>query len=177
LGNSSSIRLAKYYKQTLAGLQSDLKKTNQAIDALIDADKRLKKLFSCIESVPGVGRVTAPEIIINTNEFNRINNARKYPCYAGEAPFEHISGTSVRGKTRTCKKANRKAKSLLHMASLVPSRYCEELREYYERKVAEGKNKMNVLNAVKNKIIHRIFACVNQKRKYELNYKFFLVES
>ncbi|HTS46174.1 MAG TPA: IS110 family transposase [Puia sp.] len=158
-------------------MQSDLKKTNQAIDALIDADEKLRELFSCIESVPGVDRVTAAEIIINTNEFNRINNARKYPCYAGVAPFEHISGTSIRGKTRTSKKANMKAEPLLYMASLVASRYCKELPEYYERKVAKGKNKMNVLNGVKNKIIHRIFAYVNQKRKYELNYNFFLVES
>jgi transposase len=36
---------------------------------------------------------------------------------------------------------------------------------------------MNVLNAVKNKIIHRIFACVNQRRLYEKNYNYCLVES
>lgn len=168
---------ARCCKQTLAALQSDLKKTNEAIDVLIDTDERLKELFSYIESVPGVGRVTAAEIVINTNEFNRINNPRKYACYAGVAPFEHMSGTSVRGKTRTSKKANMRSKSLLHMASLVASRYCQDLRDYYERKVAEGKNKMNVLNAVKNKIIHRVFACVNQKRKYDLDYKYCLAES
>ncbi len=105
------------------------------------------------------------------------NVPRKYACYAGIAPFEHTSGTSVRGKTRTSKKANMKAKSLLHMTALVAARFSDDLREYYERKVAEGKNKMNFLNAVKNKIIHRIFACVNQKRLYEKNYKYCSVES
>jgi transposase len=177
VGKKNSRQLARCCKQTLASLQSDLRKTDDAINVVIDADERLKELFSYIESVPGVGRVTAAEIIINTNEFNRINNPRKYACYAGVAPFEHLSGTSVRGKTRTSKKANMRAKSLLHMASLVASRYCKDLHEYYERKVAEGKNKMNVLNAVKNKIIHRIFACVNQKRKYDPNYKYCLVGS
>ena len=93
------------------------------------------------------------------------------------APFEHTSGTSVRGKTRTSKKANLRAKSLLHMTALVAARFSDDLREYYERKVADGKNKMNVLNAVKNKIIHRIFACVNQKRLYTNNYKFCLLKS
>ena len=63
------------------------------------------------------------------------------------------------------------------MTSLVAVRFSEDLREYYERKVAEGKNKMNVLNAVKNNIFHRFFACVNQKRLYEKKYKFCLVES
>ncbi len=45
-----------------------------------------------------------------------------------------------------------------------------ELQDYYQRKVEEGKNKMSIINAVRNKIIHRIFACVREKRKYEKNY-------
>ena len=105
--------------------------------------EKLKELFAIIESVPGVGKITATEIVINTNEFKKINDPRKYACYAGVAPFEHSSGTSVRGKTRTCKKANLKAKSLLHMSALIAARFNEDIREYYERKVAEGKNKMN----------------------------------
>jgi transposase len=177
LSKTAVAQITKCCKQTLTALEGDIKKTDEEIKALIESDERLSELFSYIESVPGVGKVTAAEIIINTNEFKRINNPRKYACYAGVAPFEHSSGTSVRGKTRTSKKANMKAKSLLHMTSLVAARFSEELRLYYERKVAEGKNKMNVLNAVKNKIIHRIFACVAQKRKYSLNYKYCLVES
>lgn len=177
LSKRKTSQIAKCCKRSLTALEADIKETERAIEVLIDTDERLKELFSYIESVPGVGKVTATEIVINTNEFKRINNPRKYACYAGVAPFEHSSGTSVRGKTRTSKKANLKAKSLLHMASLVAARFCKDLRSYYERKVAEGKNKMNVLNAVKNKIIHRIFACVNQKRKYSLDYKYCLVES
>ena len=45
-----------------------------------------------------------------------------------------------------------------------------DLQEYYNRKVAEGKNKMSVLNAIRNKLVLRIFACINQDREYEKNY-------
>lgn len=177
IDRSSSAQMIRCCKQSVTALQEDIKKTEEEIKKVIDCDERLKELFSIIESVPGVGKITATEIVINTNEFRKINDPRKYACYAGVAPFEHTSGTSVRGKTRTSKKANLKAKSLLHMTALSAARFSEDIREYYERKVAEGKNKMNVLNAVKNKIIHRIFACVNQKRLYDKNYKFCLVVS
>jgi transposase len=44
-----------------------------------------------------------------------------------------------------------------------------ELKEYYQRKVAEGKSKMSVLNAVRNKIEARICATINNKRFYQTN--------
>ncbi|MCF6352283.1 MAG: hypothetical protein L3J06_04660, partial [Cyclobacteriaceae bacterium] len=42
----------------------------------------------------------------------------------------------------------------------------QDLKAYYERKVSEGKNKMSVINAIRNKLIHRVFTCVNENRKY-----------
>jgi transposase len=46
-----------------------------------------------------------------------------------------------------------------------------ELQDYYQRKVGEGKNKMLVLNAVRNKLIHRIYAVVKREKKYDEKYK------
>jgi poly(3-hydroxyalkanoate) synthetase len=66
--------------------------------------------------------------------------------------------------------ANKNIKTLLHMAALVAIQMKGEMREYYNRKVSEGKNKMSVLNAIRNNLILRIFACVNQNREYEKNY-------
>ena len=61
-------------------------------------------------------------------------------------------------------------KVLFHLAAMSAISTNGELRDYYLRKVEEGKNKMAIINAVRNKIIHRIFACVRDQRKYEKNY-------
>ena len=45
-----------------------------------------------------------------------------------------------------------------------------EMKAYFERKVAEGKNKMNVINAVRNKLIHRVFTAIRDERNYKSNY-------
>ena len=42
-----------------------------------------------------------------------------------------------------------------------------ELRDYYQRKVAQGKNKMLVINAVRNKIIHRLCAVIKRGYGYQ----------
>ena len=56
------------------------------------------------------------------------------------------------------------------MAALSAIQCCKEVKEYYQRKVADGKNKMLVLNNVRNKLILRIFACVIKNQKYDENY-------
>ena len=55
------------------------------------------------------------------------------------------------------------------MCALSASRAKEELNDYFIRKVAEGKNKMSVINAIRNKIIQRVFACVKNKIPYDKN--------
>lgn len=45
-----------------------------------------------------------------------------------------------------------------------------ELQEYYQRKVAEGKNKMLVINALRNKLIHRVYVVVKRGKKYDKTY-------
>ena len=94
-------------KQTLKGVEKDLLVTENEIKEIIEADHHLKRLFSIITSVPGVGNVVATEVIVNSNEFKKMNDPRKFSCYCGVAPFEHSSGSSVRGRTRTSKKAMR----------------------------------------------------------------------
>ena len=57
-------------------------------------------------------------------------------------------------------------KKLLHLAAMAAIRSDKELKEYYLRKVAEGKNKMSVLNAVRNKLVHRIMSVITRKQPY-----------
>ena len=98
-------------------------------------------------------------------------------CYAGIAPFEHTSGTSIKGRTRVSHLANKSLKTLLHMGALSAIKNSEEIGAYYRRKVEEGKPKMVVINAVRNKLVLRIWACIREDRMYEKTYTKNLGES
>jgi transposase len=156
--------------KALNGIDISLENVEKAIRAIINGDPELKRLFTLVTSVVGIGEVTAVQMIVTTNEFKDINNAKSYACYAGLAPYLQESGI-FKGKGRISHMANKKVKTLLHMAALVAIQYNEELRLYYERKVnVEKKNKMSVINAVRNKLVQRIFSCVNRNKLYENNY-------
>jgi transposase len=120
--------------------------------------------------VVGIGLVNAALILVATANFTLFDNPRKFGCYCGVVPFEHSSGSSVRGKTRVSKMANKHLKTKLTLAAQNAARFDPELKEYYQRKRSEGKNNWLVLNNVKNKLIHRIFAVVRDGQMYEKQY-------
>jgi transposase len=154
---------------SLNALKKDLDKVEQQMDALIAADEELNCLFNLVTSVEGVGKVTATQILLTTNECKACFTVKKYACYAGVAPFPYRSGSSIRGRNRVSPLANKSVKTLLRLAALAAIKAKGELREYFLRKTAEGKNKMVVVNAVRNKFIARIFAVVTHNRRYEKN--------
>jgi len=63
--------------------------------------------------------------------------------------------------------ADQALKTVLQMAAMRAVRLDNELKEYYQRKVEEGKNKMSVLNAVRNKLIHIAMALIKNKTYYK----------
>ncbi|MFT4203573.1 MAG: IS110 family transposase [Chitinophagaceae bacterium] len=141
------------------------------IEALIGetvaGDEGLSERFAQAKSVPGVGKVLAWTLMAKTNGFTVLTDPRKLACYAGVVPFGQQSGTSVHKRPRVSQYADKGLKKILHMAALSAVRMDNELKRYYQRKVEEGKNKMSVLNAVRNKIIHRICAAVNRGTLYK----------
>lgn len=162
-------------KNTVKGVGKDLKELNTKIITLIKSDANLTRLFTIVTSIDGVGPITAVNVIVATNEFLMIKDAKKFACYAGVVPFQYTSGTSVHSKSKVSKMANHQLKTLLHMAALSSIQMPGELRQFYLRKVMEGKNKMSVINAVRNKIVLRIFACVKNNKIYMKNYNYNLI--
>lgn len=158
-------------KITLHAIDKEIKQIEKELQDKINKDTNLKKLFGLATSVPGVGKITAMFMLYYTNEFRLINNARKLACYCGVAPFEHKSGTSIRGKSKVSHFANKKLKKLLHLVALSTLANDPELSEYYHRKIAEGKHKMIVINALRNKILHRLCAVIHRGTPYLLEYQ------
>ena len=68
--------------------------------------------------------------------------------------------------------ANKDLKKLLHLCALAAIKYDPEMKTYYDRKKAEGKNGMLVINAIRNKLILRVAAVVNNQTAFVSNYKY-----
>jgi hypothetical protein len=63
------------------------------------------------------------------------------------------------------------------MASLSALKLDEGIKTYYNRKVAEGKNKMSITNEVRNKLLARVFAVVKRGSEHQKKNQSLLVLS
>ena len=155
-------------REAVRGLEKSLDRVDEQILTHIGQDQELKQKYDLMLSIKGVGKVLAAMLLVYTHGFQRLNDSRKLACYSGVAPFVYQSGTSVRGKTGVSKFANNELKKVLHMAAVSSVQHNPDLHDYYQRKVAEGKNKMSIINAVRNKLLHRVVAVIKRGTPYQL---------
>jgi transposase len=162
--------ISSLYNKSIEAVQADIENVNREMDFIIDSDERLSQLMKLQMSIPGIGRIIARQMIIATNEFIDFDTSRQFAAHCGVAPFEISSGGVSLGRTKVSHLADKELKALLHLGSMHFTRSTKYfLGRYYHRKVSEGKNKMSVLNAIRNKLLHRIFSCVKNNKLYTDN--------
>ena len=157
--------LQESYKPVLRSIKTAIKKADSRIKELSKRDEQIYTNQKLLKSIPGIGDQVSIQFIASTNNFKNFSSPKHMACYAGVVPFENESGT-IKRKPKVSKKADLKLKSLLQLAAMAAIRSKGELRDYYIRKTAEGKNKMSVLNAIRNKLVHRMFAVVQRQTPY-----------
>ena len=161
-------RKAKRLRDMIKQLEKILRAINDEMNNVIASSQILTRQMQLLLSVEGVGPVVAMNMIIATEAFTRFDNPRQFCCYIGVAPFSYTSGSSLRSSNRVSQRAVKYLKCLLHMSAVaIAHKKTGDLKTYFDRKVAEGKNKMTVLNAVRAKIVARMFAVIRNNRMYQ----------
>jgi transposase len=142
------------------------KRIETQIIELIRSDESLYKNYKLAISVKGIAFVIATYMLVTTNNFTSFENSRKYACYSGIAPFDHTSGTTIKVKSRVSNLANKKIKTLLSNGANSACIWDPELRNYYKRKIAEGKDHKLVINSISYKLVNRVFAVIKRQTPY-----------
>ena len=168
MGDKVNEKMAASMEFVMAVLTQETKEAEKQINTLLQTDEPLQTNYDLMCGITGVGFATAVHLLIATENFTRFKEVRKLICYCGIAPFEHSSGTSIRGKVRVSQLANKKLKSLLTMAAISAIQHDPELKAKYAQKLKEGKAKMCVINIIRAKLLERIFAVIKRQSPYEL---------
>lgn len=151
-------------------LDKQIERLENETELIIENQEALQQNFRLLTSIKGVGKVLALASIIKTNNFTRFDAARKFACFCGTAPFEHSSGTSIKGRTRVSHLADKKMKTLLDLSAKSAIQHDKELKAYYLKRIGMGKSKMSTINIVRNKILYRMFAVIKRQTPFVPDY-------
>lgn len=156
----------KRMQKMAAGFTDQINAIEKAIKTVIESDCQIKHTYDLLISIPGIGLINALTTIIATCNFTRFQNARQYAKFSCVSPLSRQSGTSVRGGEHVSHTGHNEIKSLLSQGARSVINTDPQFKAYYERKRAEGKTHGCVMNAVKFKLICRMFAVIKRHSPY-----------
>lgn len=159
--------LSDSINERIESLSEEINSIERQIKTITKDCDQLADNYHYATSVTGIGLITGASMLVYTSNFTSFDlNPRKFNCYAGLAPFEHRSGSSINGQTRTSNYRQKVIKTLLHNGVNSAIINDPQLKKYYHRKLDEGKDPTLVKNNVACKLVSRVFAVVRDQREY-----------
>lgn len=157
---------AKRIARVIATFDMQIKLIEAEIKKVIDSDDSISRNYRLLVSVPGIGLVNALMTIIATGNFTRFQTSRQYAKFCCVSPLSNQSGTSVGAGNHVSKAGHNEIKATLTEGARSAINHDRQLKAYYERKRAQGKSHGCIMNAVKFKLICRMFAVVMRQTAY-----------
>lgn len=153
------VKVAESFTAQIKAIEADIR-------TLIETDEQIKRNYQLLLSIPGIGMINAVTTIVATGNFTRFQTSRQYAKFCCVSPLATQSGTSVRRGDHVSHAGHNEIKSVLTEGARSAINHDPQLKEYYRRKRDEGKTHGCVMNAVKFKLICRMFAVVKRNTPY-----------
>ena len=169
--NTVRLSLRENLEEHITWLHKALKGLDQEIQEFIHQSPAWNDKQDLLQSVPGVGPVTASTLLAELPELGKLDR-KKIAALVGVAPFNDDSGHR-RGKRRV-KGGRSSVRNVLYMAALSSSRFNPILRPFYERMLQRGKEKKVALTACMRKLLTFLNAILRDQKRWNPSFKQFV---
>lgn len=145
-----------------------LKELEAEIKTTLKLDKAWAASVALLQTIPGVGPLTALWLVVLTLNFSLCTKAESLVHFVGLAPIERTSGTSVRGRPMIGHGGHGPLRSLVYMAAGSAIRFNPVIKVYYqELRLTKGKPYKVARCAAARKLLHIAFAVVTQAQPFD----------
>jgi transposase len=158
----------KSLEKIIVSMEKEIKQLEQKLQLLLEQwqPDQLKN----VSSIKGIGKRAAAMLIVFTQGFKYTRNHRQLISFAGLAPTQYSSGSSIQGKPRIYKRGGKNLRDVLYMCSMNAMKTNTACKNLYDRLRANGKTGKQALIAVCNKLLKQVFAVVKNNTLYQPNY-------
>lgn len=150
-------------------IEAEMIKVKKKIKELIATHEYLKRKHELLLSIPAVGEETAHLILSEIPNLDLFTEAKQLVAFAGLAPREIRSGTSVRGRTSLSKTGNSRIRRGLYMSAVVAMKWNPIVAKFSDRLLERGKPQMKVVGAAMRKLLHIIYGVLKSGKPFCAN--------
>jgi len=151
----------------LRGLEDAIATIKSEIKCIFADNSFLSEQMELLTSIENVDTELALKMIVETDAFTRFENCRQFCSHAGIAPLNKILKINEHSAHIINPKSDKGIKTILNQTALsIVKKSDSELKNYYIRKLKEGKDEKIVLNALRVKLVARMFAVIKNNQRY-----------
>ncbi|OHV18121.1 IS110 family transposase [Methylorubrum extorquens] len=159
--------LKRQLEDRLALIDKDVKRIDTELARMAALDPDLSRRVAILQTIPGVGEVTAVTLTIDMPELGELEG-KQAASLAGLAPVSQQSGR-WQGKERI--QGGRAAlRQALYFPAIVAARFNVDLKLIYDRLTAAGKQKKVALVAIMRRLIVMANALIRDNRPWAPNH-------
>ncbi len=156
------------YQLFIDQLNEQVQQLDQQIDHLRKNDRSLNEQVQLLTSIPGVGVVSAVNVLAESGAMQLFENREQIVSYAGLDVVVHQSGSSVQKRSRISKKGNVRLRTALYMPAVSLTRSSGPFKKLYDRVLKRTGIPKKALVAVQRKLIVVMYALIKKQEHYQL---------
>jgi transposase len=153
------------YRATVRALQTTAERLLAAHQEATQLGKELAALARAMAPTlldqPGVGPVTAAQVLISWSHPGRLRSEAAFAMLAGTAPIEASSGQVVRHRLN--RGGDRQLNRALHTIVMIRERYHQPTKRYVARRTAQGKSEREIRRCLKRTVGRQLFRLLERR--------------
>ena len=161
---TTPVATAKFALRSLARRQKQLDAEISEID--VELNRLTKETAPELVNAFGMGPNTATTLLATAGDnVERITSEAGFAALCGVSPIPASSGKTTRWRLN--RGGNRQANSALHQIVIVRLKSDRRTQEYMERRIREGKSKLEIIRCLKRYVAREVFNILKQNPRSE----------
>jgi transposase len=153
-------------QEVIALIDKQVKQIESEITIFINHDEKLKSKIGYLDSIPGVGLITAAVIVAETNGFAAFESIKQLTSYAG-LDVRIVESGKWKGKSKISKRGNSHIRKALYLPSISKKTHDPATKQFFERiKEKKAIGKVATL-AVERKLLGLMFSLWKKEEMFK----------
>jgi transposase len=154
----------------VAELDKEIEQVRQQIDKTIDDDPDLKRRSELLQTVPGLGQRTIPQLLAYIGRPERFKSVKALIAYAKLVPVIRQSGTSLNVRRGTHPMGHAALKQALYFPAMVAGRFNPSVAVFWDRLKAQNKPGKVIVEACMHKLLAIAYGVLRSGKPFDANH-------